>query len=88
MHRRRLDLTAAARADLVALRDHSPTPYLRERAAAILQIADGASPHHVALHGLLRPRDPDTVYSWLTRYQQAGIAGLLQQPRRRRGLSP
>jgi hypothetical protein len=26
---------------------------------------------------LLKPRDPDTLYSWLTRYQREGLAGLL-----------
>lgn len=88
MHRRTLDLTATERDELVALRDHDPRPYLRERAAALLQIAAGASAHQVARQELLRPRDPDTVYSWMTRYQQQGIAGLLQRPRRRRGLSP
>jgi hypothetical protein len=43
-------------------RDHDPKPYVRERSAAMLKIADGQSPHAVALCGLLKPRDPDTVY--------------------------
>jgi transposase len=88
MHRRTLELTSEQRSELVAIRDRDRRAYLRERAAALLQIADGASVHHVALHGLFRPRDPDTVYDWLNRYQQDGIAGLVQRPRRPRGLSP
>lgn len=88
MHRRTLDLTTAQRAELCAARDHDPRPYLRERAAALLKIADGQSAHHVARHGLYRPRDPDSLYSWLDRYQAEGLPGLLQRPRRHRGLPP
>ncbi len=88
MRRRTLDLTAAQRAELLAARDHDPRPYLRERAAALLQIADGQSAHAVARHGLYRPRDPDSLYSWLDRYQAAGLSGLRQRPRRHRGLPP
>jgi hypothetical protein len=43
----------------------------------MLKIADGVSPHAVARHGLLKPRDPDTLYRWLRRYDTMGIAGLL-----------
>jgi hypothetical protein len=60
MVRRRLHLTAEARMALTACRDHDPHPQLRERCAALVKIADGMSPHAVAQHGLLRPRDPDT----------------------------
>jgi hypothetical protein len=75
-HLRILSLTAAARAELAAVRDHDPVPALRERAAALLKIADGATAHDVARHGLLKPREPDTVYAWLTWYQTDGVAGL------------
>ena len=81
---RRLDLTADARTHLEALRDTSPKPYLRERAAALLKIADGMPAAHVARSGLLRPRDPDTVYAWLDRYQREGPAGLHVRPGRGR----
>ena len=53
-----------------------PKPYLRERAAAILKVAAGESGYHVALQGLLRARDPDTVYKWLDRYESEGLKGL------------
>ena len=63
--RRTLEPTPEEHAYLVRMRDHDKRPYLRERAAALLKIASGLSPHHVARHGLLKPRDPDTVYQWL-----------------------
>ncbi|MDQ3931096.1 MAG: helix-turn-helix domain-containing protein [Chloroflexota bacterium] len=75
--RRRLILTGEQRAELVRHRDRDPRPDIRERCAAILKIADGQSPHSVALHGLLKPRDPDTVYGWLELYEREGLAGLL-----------
>jgi hypothetical protein len=39
-----LELSEQQRAELEDLRDHSPLPYLRERAAALLKIADGMPP--------------------------------------------
>jgi hypothetical protein len=62
------------------LRDHDPCPYVRERGAAILTIAEGRSSHRVASSGLLKPRDPDTVYAWPDRYQAEGTAGLIAHP--------
>lgn len=58
------------------MRDRAKKPYLRERAAALLKIAAGKSAHAVAQNGLLRPRQPDTLYRWLNRYEADGIAGL------------
>lgn len=78
--RRTLALTTQQRDELVYHRDHAPKPYVRERCAALLKIADGTSPHAVARTGLLRPRDPDTVYAWLGRYQAEGLAGLFAHP--------
>jgi len=75
--RRTLLLSQEQRSLLVQHRDHDSRPYVRERAAALLKVADGISPHAVARKGLLRPRDPDTIYAWLDRYQQNGLAGLL-----------
>ncbi len=75
------------RETLVLLRDTDPRPYIRERAAALLKIADLDQPQtarQVALHGLLKRRQPDTVYAWLKRFQVAGIAGLTIQPGRGR----
>jgi transposase len=79
-----VELTPAQRRELEEARDHHPKPYLRERAAAILKIADGMSGRQVALHGLLKPRDPDSVYSWVHRYQAEGMTGLMIKPGRGR----
>jgi transposase len=79
-----LQLTNAERQELEYLRDHASRPYLRERAAALLKIAAGASGRQVALHGLLKPRACDTVYAWVRRYRTHGIAGLQIQPGRGR----
>jgi transposase len=75
--RQQLTLSEAQRAELQQTVKNHPKPYLRERAAALLKIAAGASPRQVALHGLLQERDPDTVYGWLARYRTAGVAGLV-----------
>ncbi len=74
--RRTLALSDDERAALLDHRDHDAKPYVRERCAAVLKIADGQSPHAVAHAGLLRPRDPDTVYAWLGYYQDEGLPGL------------
>ena len=76
MSRRELPLTDQQRQQLLRLRDHAPQAYLRERAAALLKIADGMAASLVARQGLLRPRKPDTVYAWLDRFQAGGIDGL------------
>lgn len=85
--RRRLELTDVQRQELIDHRDHAPHPYVRERCAALLKVADGHTPHAVAQQGLLKPRDPDTVYGWLAHYQRSGLPGLIarQQGGRRRG---
>lgn len=80
----RLDLTLDERAELVALRDTAALPYLRERAAALLKIADGAIAAQVAREGLLRRRQPDTLYAWVHRYRAEGLAGLRIRPGRGR----
>ena len=72
----RLILTDEEREQLEAVRDRDPKPHAREKAAALLKIADGHSGNWVARHGLLRPRKPDTVYAWLDRYLVDGLAGL------------
>lgn len=82
--RRTIALAAEERQDLEYLRDHEAKAYLRERAAAIIKVADGAVAAQVARTGLLRPHEPDTIYSWLDRYAADGIAGLWMRPGRGR----
>lgn len=80
----RLALQPADEAALVRLRDTAPQPYLRERAAALLKVAAGASASAVARHGLLRRRKPQTVAAWVKRYQAEGLPGLTVRPGRGR----
>jgi len=71
-----LNVTPAERDALEKVRDTHPKAYMRERAAAILKIADGRSGLQVSREGLLKVRDPDTIYRWVQRYLADGIAGL------------
>lgn len=71
-----IDLPEEDREELLEMRDTHEKAYIRERATAILKIANGEVPRQVALNGLLKPRDPDTVYDWVHRYKAEGIAGL------------
>jgi len=82
--RPRFTLTPRQRRRLESVRDHDPKPYLREKAAAVLKVADGWEIQAVAAVGLLRPRARNTVASWLNRYQARGLAGLIVGPGRGR----
>jgi len=77
-----IELTSEQRRELEYTRDHHKKPYVRERASAILKIADGLSGRQVALSRLLKRRDPDSVYTWFHRYQAEGLAGLMIKPGR------
>ena len=79
-----LTLNETQRKGLAEMRDHAPRAYVRESAAALLKIADGQSGRQVALHGLHKQRDPDTVYDWVRRYRAEGLRGLLVRPGRGR----
>jgi transposase len=80
----RLVLAGADRAALEAMVRRGDPAYLREKAAALLRIADGMTPTAVARMGVLRPRNRKTVSRWLVRYQDEGIAGLTIRPGRGR----
>ncbi|MBX3083207.1 MAG: helix-turn-helix domain-containing protein [Anaerolineae bacterium] len=69
-------LTTAQREELENCRDHHQKAYMREKAAAILKIADGHTGSEVARRLLLKRRDEDTVYSWWHNYHVEGLAGL------------
>jgi transposase len=51
-----LELTPRQRRLLTSVRDHHPKPHVREKAAALLKVADGWQIRDVAHFGLLRPR--------------------------------
>ncbi len=84
MSENRLVLSADEQQALLDMRDHAPKAYLRERAAALLKLADGESLTQVAQAGLLRPRDRHTLLAWLRRYRAEGLAGLRLRPGRGR----
>ena len=69
---RQLTLTDEQRRDLLDCREHHPKAYMREKAAAILKVADGQAVRQVAAHGLLRPRQPKPVGRWIDRYLAEG----------------
>lgn len=72
---RKIELSESQRAELVRVRDHHAVPHYREKASAILKIADGMPLVHVAQRGLLKAHHPETVREWVKRYEQEGIAG-------------
>ena len=72
-----LELSASEREELERVRRHDGRPYMREKAAALLKIADGQVASQVAERGLLQSHDPDIVYRWLKRWQTQGVAGLV-----------
>src|SRR5258708_40059415 len=78
--RRTVELSWEQRQELAAQRDHDPRPYVRERCAAGLKIAEGQAAYWVARRGLLQGRDPDTVYSWLAHSQADGRTGVRADP--------
>ena len=75
--RRTLRLKTREQRELEHYRDHDARPYVRERCSALLKIAAGEAPHAVARQGVLKPRDPDTLYGWLEVYEEEGVAGLV-----------
>jgi hypothetical protein len=75
--RRTLRLKMREQRELEYYREHDARPYVRERCGAGLKIAAGQPPHAVASQGVVKPRDPDTLYGWLAGYEEEGVAGLL-----------
>jgi hypothetical protein len=75
--RRTLRLKTREQRELEHYRDHDARPYVRERCSALLQVAAGEAPHAVARQGVLKPRDPDPLYGWVTAYEEEGVTGLV-----------
>ena len=69
-------LTPQQRSELLHLRRQHSKSYVRERAAAILQVADGKLIGEVVAKGLLKRRQDETVSSWIHRYLEEGAVGL------------
>jgi hypothetical protein len=73
---RKVEISEEQRQELKRVRDHHKIAYYRERASAILKVADGMPLSRVAKEGLLKKRRAETVREWVNRYEQEGIAGL------------
>lgn len=77
-----ISLSEEQREELIDVRDHHEKPYMREEAAAVLKVAGprgepGESARQVALNGILRERDPDTVRGWVHAYKEESIGGFV-----------
>src|SRR5579859_222660 len=74
--KRKVVLSDQQYAELVKTRDHHAVPYMRQRAAAIIKVSEGASMTHVGKYGLLRKVRHETISEWIDRYEREGINGL------------
>jgi hypothetical protein len=74
--KRKVVLSDQQYAELIRTRDHHSIPYLRQRAAAIIKVSEGASMTKVGKYGLLRKVRHETISEWIDRYEQEGIHGL------------
>lgn len=72
-----LSLSAPQKQQLTSYRDRHPKPYVRERAAALLHVAEGCQVQEVAATKLFKAREPETVAVWLHQYEKDGLDGLL-----------
>lgn len=72
----RLELGEEERTTLLEMRKHHPKAYMRERAAAVLKVANGLSIRQVAEMGCLQRREWETVAKWVKDYEQDGLRGL------------
>lgn len=82
----RLTLSAAQRQELLDLRTHARLPYVRERAAVIVAVADGASLRAAGRTAGLTRHTAECVSGWVHRYLTEGRAGL--RIRKGRGRKP
>ncbi len=64
---RQVSLQDAQAQELRRVRKYHPKAYVRERAAAILKVAAGASMRQVVANGLLQTRTEEAVSQWIDR---------------------
>src|SRR5437667_6147241 len=88
MRQHTLELNADQRRELERTRDRDKRAYMREYASTLLKIADGQSANHIAQFGLIKARDPDTVYRWLSKYKAGGLPALVHKQRGTAGFPP
>jgi transposase len=73
----RLELSEDQHSELERVRDRDARAYMREKAAALLKIAEGQVASQVAENGLHKPHDPDVIYRWLRDWEAQGVTGLV-----------
>ncbi len=84
-----LSLGEAERVTLEEMSKHHPKGYMRERASAVLKVANGLSIRQVAEIGCLKRREWETVAKWVKDYEQKGLRGLyIRAGRGRKGAFP
>ena len=79
-----IELSEEEKAELEEIRGTAAQAYMRERATAILKVAEGQASYAVAQKGLLKTRQYQTVLTWVKRYQAEGVDGLKIRPGRGR----
>ena len=70
-----VDLSESQEAELEKVRHQHTKAFMRERAAAVLKVAQGETVTHVAEKGLLTRHEPETVHQWIKTYLAHGLQG-------------
>lgn len=70
-----VELSQEQRSELEKVCKSHPKPYMRERASALLKVAEGYSMNWVAEKGLLKRHEPETIKDWIKRYLEKGVVG-------------
>jgi hypothetical protein len=70
-------LSAEQRRTLERARDHHRLASVRERATAVLLVADGQSLGQVARDGFARPKKRETIGTWLDWYEAGGLDAMI-----------
>ena len=73
----RISLTKSQQSELEKATKKHEKSYVRERASAILKVADNHSLRQVAYKMLLTRHAPETIKTWCERYLSDGLPGLL-----------
>ena len=81
---RTLTLNSDQRQELDHLLRRGEPAHMRQKAQALLLVHQGIPAARVARDHLMPARQPDTLYRWLNRYEQGGIAALRVQEGRGR----
>lgn len=82
--RRMLELSEEQVRELCQVRDNHEKAHMREKAAILLKISGGMTPHEASQIGGLKAHHPDTIYKWMTWYENEGLKRLEVQSGRGR----